>query len=134
MNEKYESIINQVHHQSSKYPRMSMKDRASQFGSFAALTGHSDAIKEEARLVDLREELNEEQINELNSMLRFICDNIGAVPCVNITYFIPDDKKSGGVYVTETFKIKKVNLNNRTLISDCKKIINIDDIQKITEG
>ncbi len=134
MNEKYKSIMNRVHHQSSKYPRMSMVDRAAQFGSFAALTGHSDAIKEEARLVDVREELNEEQINELNSMLRFICDNIGAMPCVKVTYFVPDDKKTGGMYITESIRIKKVDLNERILISDCKKIINIDDIQKITDS
>ena len=62
MNEKYAKIINAVHHQSAKHPRMSMVDRAAQFSSFAALTGHGDAIKEEARLVDKRVELNDEEI------------------------------------------------------------------------
>ena len=67
MNEKYKDIMDLPHHQSAKHPRMSMVERAAQFGSFAALTGHSDAIKEESRLVDKKEELNEmrEVINKM---------------------------------------------------------------------
>ena len=133
MNEKYKDIINLPHHQSAKHPRMSMVERAAQFGSFAALTGHSDAIKEEARLVDKKEELNEEQINDLNSKLLFICDNIQSKPQVTVTYFVPDERKEGGAYVTRTCRIRMVDLNERTLITLDKNTINIDDILKITD-
>lgn len=132
MNEKYADIMNVVHHQSSKHPRMSMADRAAQFSSFAALTGHADAIREEARLVDKKEELNDEQIADLNSKLIFICDNILGRPSVTVTYFVPDERKDGGAYVTRTCRIKKVDLNERTLVSDDKSVINIDNILMIT--
>ena len=132
MNEKYKDIIDLPHHQSAKHPRMSMVERAAQFGSFAALTGHSDAIKEEARLVDKKEELNEEQVNELNSKLLFICDNIQNKPQITVTYFVPDERKEGGAYVTCICRIRMVDLNERTLITMDKNTINIDDILKIT--
>ena len=49
---KYEDIINLPHHVSKKHPQMSMHDRAAQFAPFAALSGHSEAIEETARLAD----------------------------------------------------------------------------------
>ena len=45
MNNKYEEIINLPQHVSKRHPPMSMAARAAQFGSFAALKGHDDAIK-----------------------------------------------------------------------------------------
>ncbi len=132
MNEKYKNIINSVHHQSSVHPRMSMYDRAAQFSSFAALTGHSDAISEEARLVDEKIQLNDEEIRELNVQLNFIWNNIVNKPLVEITYFVPDLKKNGGVYITEKHRIKTVDLVKRVLIfAENKKEIYVDDILKI---
>lgn len=133
MNEKYEKILKMPHHQSDKHPRMSMTDRAAQFSSFAALTGHGDAIKEEARLVDKRLELNEEQIQNLNSKLNFICDNILGRPKATITYFVPDARKEGGAYITSVLRIKKADLVNRVIVADENNTeINIDDIFEIT--
>ncbi len=34
----------------SKYPKMSMLDRAAQFAPFAALTGHKEAVIEQGRI------------------------------------------------------------------------------------
>ena len=36
----YEDIVNLPHHRSETHPHMSMEERAAQFSSFAALTGH----------------------------------------------------------------------------------------------
>lgn len=47
---KYDDIINLEHHISDKHPRMPLIDRAAQFSPFAALTGHTDAIRETERL------------------------------------------------------------------------------------
>lgn len=133
MNEKYKGIINQVHHQSATRPHMTMYDRAAQFSSFAALTGHSDAIREEARLVDEKLQLNDEQIQELNIQLNLICDNIVNKPQVEITYFVPDLKKRGGAYITEKHRIKTVDLVKKVLIfAENKKEVYIDDVLKIT--
>lgn len=45
----YDDIIDLPHHQSSRHPRMSMLQRAAQFASFAALSGHDEAISQTAR-------------------------------------------------------------------------------------
>ena len=112
---------------------MSMLDRAAQFSSFAALTGHSEAIKEEARLVDNKIELNEQQVFELNTKLNLICDNIYSKPEVMVTYFIPDEKKQGGKYVTTYCGIKTIDLVERVMKTTENDItINIDDILEIT--
>lgn len=42
----YSDIINLPHHVSTRHPQMTMEARAAQFSSFAALTGHEDAIEE----------------------------------------------------------------------------------------
>lgn len=131
MNEKYKDILNMPHYQSKKRPHMSLYDRAAQFGSFEALTGHSEAIDETARLTDKRLELNDEQIADLNNKMNFICDNILAKPQVKITYFIPDERKQGGMYVTEACTIKKVNLNDRTISTVEDKVINIQNVWDI---
>lgn len=46
----YDDIINLPHHVSDKHPQMPLIDRAAQFSPFAALTGHTDAIKETEKL------------------------------------------------------------------------------------
>ncbi len=44
----YADIINLPHHTSTHHPPMSLEARAAQFSSFAALTGHEEAIEETA--------------------------------------------------------------------------------------
>lgn len=46
MNGKYDGIINLPHHVSEKHPPMPMQGRAAQFGSFAALKGHKEAVSD----------------------------------------------------------------------------------------
>ena len=52
MKGKYDDIINLPHHVSKDRPRMSLGDRADQFGAFAALPGYDGQIKETARLTE----------------------------------------------------------------------------------
>lgn len=51
MSNKYDDIIN-LPRPESKYPRMPRANRAAQFSPFAALTGHEEAIRETASLMD----------------------------------------------------------------------------------
>ena len=53
-NQDYRDIIHLPPHKSKKHPSMPLYNRAAQFSPFAALTGHSDIIKETERKV-LRE-------------------------------------------------------------------------------
>lgn len=56
----YDDIISLPHPTSAKHPRMPLSDRAAQFAPFAALSGHSTALAETARLTDQRMELDED--------------------------------------------------------------------------
>lgn len=59
--EKYMDIIDMPHHVSEKRPQMSLHDRAAQFASFAALTGHEEKVNESAEEVYKRMEYGDEE-------------------------------------------------------------------------
>ena len=126
---KYDDIINLPHHVSKKHPQMSLHDRAAQFSPFAALTGHKAAINETARLTDEKQILSEDVIAKLNENL--IKENIGTNPIVTITYFVPDDKKSGGAYISNTGVVKKINEYNHTVVLTDKTVIPIEQISEM---
>lgn len=128
---KYDDIINLPHHVSKKHPQMSLHDRAAQFSPFAALTGHKAAINETARLTDEKQILSEDVIVKLNEQLNLIKENISTNPIVTITYFVPDDRKSGGAYISNTGVVKKINEYNHTVILTDKTVIPIEQISEI---
>ena len=128
---KYDDIINLPHHVSKKHPQMSLHDRAAQFSPFAALTGHKAAINETARLTDEKQILSEDVIAKLNEQLNFIKENISTNPIVTITYFVPDDRKSGGAYISNTGVVKKINEYNHTVILTDKTVIPIEQISEM---
>ena len=128
---KYDDIINLPHHVSKKHPQMSLHDRAAQFSPFAALTGHKAAINETARLTDEKQILSEDVIAKLNEQLNLIKENIGTNQTVTITYFVPDDKKSGGAYISYTGVVKKIDEYNHTVILTDKTVIPIEQISEM---
>ena len=122
-NHQYDDIINLPHHVSATRPRMPMIDRAAQFSPFAALTGYDAAIKETGRLTDSRIELSEESRAALDRKQQIIMDNISDSPRISVTYFIADEKKSGGTYVMVTGNVKKIDDYLRLmLLTDGTKI------------
>lgn len=80
------------------YP-MPISNRAAQFAPFAALTGYDAAVDETARLTDSRIDLDEDEIGELNSNLNRLIDTLDKQPKIKVTYFVPDERKSGGKYI-----------------------------------
>lgn len=102
----YEDIINMPRPVSKKHAPMTLYNRAAQFAPFSALTGLDDEMAETARLTDTDIELTEEQILDLN---RLLCQAIEEDRPITVTYFVPDDKKSGGSYQTATAQIKKAD-------------------------
>ena len=130
MNE-YDDIINLPHHQSSKRQHMSNHQRAAQFAPFAALTGYDAAIDETARLTDKKLELSDEQADYLNAQIQRIIENIADKPQVEITYFVPDNRKSGGEYVTATGCVRRVDDHNREIVFADGMTVGIDDVYSI---
>jgi hypothetical protein len=110
----YNDILDLPHPVSKNHPPMPMADRAAQFAPFAALTGFEAALLETERLTDHQIQLDEDEIASVNEVLQHLHSTIAQQPTAAVTYFVPDEKKTGGAYVTIEGTVKKV-----------------DDIQKI---
>lgn len=128
----YEDIINLPHHVSKKRQKMPMQDRAAQFSPFAALTGYDDAIKETGRLTDHQIELTEDARASLDMKQAYLMMVIDEHPEIAITYFMPDEKKAGGAYITTTGKLKRFDEYARAIILTNGKKIDMDMILDIS--
>ncbi len=129
--DKYADIIDLPHPTSKKHPRMSVVDRAAQFASFQALTGHSEAIKETARLTDAEIELDGDMIADLNDKYQILKEGIGPGMEVSITHFVPDETKSGGEYITSVGSVTKIDEFARKIYMDNKQEILLNRIIEI---
>lgn len=127
-NDNYQDIINLPHYVSKKRQQMPISDRAAQFAPFAALTGYEENIKEATRLTDTRIEIDEERKLILNDKLQIILNNIKDEPTITFTYFIYDDKKSGGKYINITNQVKKINITDGYITLIDKTKIPIEEI------
>lgn len=127
---KFDDIINHEYIKSSRRKQMTMVERASQFGAFRAVVGHEDALRETARLTDKKIEPDEYTKIKLNEKLQMLKASENPKD-VTITYFVPDDKKSGGAYITKTgFVIQIKEYEKEVVLQDGTKIL-IDDILDI---
>lgn len=124
----YNDIIYLPHYTSKKRKRMSLYNRSAQFASFKALTGYEDKIEEVARLTNKKIELDDGRKLILNQKLCVFKENIQYKPNIEITYFIPDKKKSGGIYKTITGNVRRIDEVYKKLILTDGKEISIDDI------
>lgn len=113
---RYDDIIMLPRHVSKTHPPMPAADRAAQFAPFAALTGHYDAVKETARLTEERVELDESCKAVLDGKLQDIRRRLGEEPAVTVTYFVPDERKSGGSYETAAGCVRKIDEYERVLV------------------
>ncbi len=127
-NNKYTDIIYLPHQTSASRKRMSLIDRAAQFAPFAALTGYEASLAETARLTDGRIELDESEEEMIDRKLRIIRYLGESTKELSITYFVPDNKKTGGKYVTESVFIKQIDDYERTIVTTNGRVIPIANI------
>lgn len=128
---KYDDILNMPHHVSSTRPHMSMHDRAAQFSPFAALTGYDDTVRETARLTDEKQELTADMINDLNQKIAFLKEHAEERPQITVEYFLPDEKKSGGKYVTLSGEFRRIDEYNHNMVFVRGEKIPLNDIFEI---
>ena len=128
---KYDDIIDLPHHVSARHPQMSPSDRAAQFSPFAALTGHEAAIKETARLTDAFVELDEDRKEELDEQLQMLKENQSQRPEIEVTYFQPDLKKTGGTYMTIRGRVKKVDEYKHQVIFTDGTVLSMETLYSI---
>lgn len=127
----YDDIINLPHHVSVKRPQMSMADRAAQFSPFAALVGYEDSIEETNRQVEQFAELDENYLQELDEKLQLVRERLSEQPLVQITYFVPDEVKSGGAYKTVQGRIIKIDADKQLVVFDDKRTVPLKSITDI---
>lgn len=131
MKNSYDDIINLPRPVSKTHTQMPLIERAAQFSPFAALTGHSAAIEETARLTDLRIELDETMKHALNDKLQIIAERINEQLEIQITYFQTDEKKAGGAYITAAGTMKKIDEYERVVVMRDGTAIPVDEIVSI---
>lgn len=129
--DKYGDIINLPHHVSAVRTHISMQDRAAQFSPFAALTGYEAVLKEASRLTSEKIELDENALEFLDKKLNYILDKRNEHPIVTLTYFVPDERKTGGEYLTVTGTLKKADLYRCELILSDDTAVPISEIISI---
>lgn len=140
---KYDDIIHLPHPVSSVHPQMSLLDRAAQFSPFAALTGHEAAIRETERLTDEWVELDEDRKELLDERLQVIREYLSGrkdeqgfhgeylLPEITFTYFQPDEKKSGGAYVSVSGRVKIIDEYGHLVILENGTALAIENIFSI---
>ena len=118
------------HPVSRKHTQMSMHDRAAQFAPFAALTGFEDLVEERARLTEGRRELDEGEKAALDERLRVIGARLPAD--AEITYFVPDERKAGGAYVTLRGRVKRLDPIARMIHMEDGTAVPVEDLYAVT--
>ena len=131
MPDNYDDIKHLSRPQYDDLHPMSMHDRAAQFSPFAALVGYDDAVAETARLTDSRAVLTEDEMFELNANLNRLLDRLDEQPEISVTYFVPDERKSGGKYVDKVGVVRIFDSYSQELVFMDKSRINIQDIISI---
>ena len=107
-----------------------MVDQAVLFYPFAAFTGHDGIIAEAARLTDERPILDESVKQEISDLLQLAATDSNLV--LNIVYFVPDARKTGGSYTEISGRIKKLIPHEKLLILDTGTRIPVEDIVEVT--
>ena len=131
MQNDYSNIINLPHHVSTTHPRMSSRDRAAQFSSFAALTGYDDEVKETARLTDEKIEPDEYSVSRINVCLQILIDKAFERPKIMVTCFKADEKKVGGAYMSIEGNFRRIDESDNTIVFTDGTRIRINDIYSI---
>ena len=103
-------------------------DRAAQFAPFAALTGYEAAVWETDRLTDERRDLDAQEAAELNRRLAALITHLPDRPEATIEYFVPDDRKAGGAYVSVTRRVRHISVPEKTLVMEGGTVIPLDDV------
>ena len=129
----YGDILELAHHVSKTHPQMSREKRAAQFAPFAALTGYDGKVKERARLTENERKVAKDRAEELEWALEELDQRLknGEEVQVAVTYFVPDEKKTGGAYETVKDRVKKIDHEKRCIVFMNGRKLEVDFIYEI---
>lgn len=130
-NAAFGDLLNYRYCGSSRENKMSGAERAAQFSPFAALTAYEGVLAESVRETEQRLYVDEEQRNNINRCLMAILENFPERIMAKIVYFIPDNKKPGGVYETAVGEVRWIDESTMTVIFSDNRTVPIADIYDI---
>ena len=128
----YDDIIRLPRHVSRNHPPMPMHDRAAQFAPFAALAGYGAAVDETARLTVERREPDAREAAELDRRLAVLIAHLPEQPELTVEYFVSDERKAGGAYVSATGRVRRISVAERVLTMTDGRIIPLGEIVSMT--
>ena len=128
MSGTYDDIIDLPHHISVNHAPMPARDRAAQFSPFAALTGYEELIDETGRETAPRRVPDERRRNELDSAMTCLRAHLSERPEVEVTYFVPDERKTGGSYETIRGSLRRIDDYAQKLIFTDGRSVNLRDV------
>lgn len=126
----YEDILGLPRHSSSHHAHMTRLNRAAQFAPFAALSGHEAEIAEAGRLTEQAAELMEDEALRIDEALRWA---LRSAEEVELTYFVPDERKTGGACRSIRGKLRKVLEPEGILLTQMGEKIPLEHILQIGE-
>ena len=89
------------------------------------------AAGETARLTAERRELSSQEAEDLNRRLAVLITHLPDRPEATVEYFVPDDRKAGGAYVTVTGRVRHISVPEKTLVMEDGLVIALDDVVSI---
>lgn len=131
MKDDYRELLHLPHHRSQTHAPMPRRDRAAQFAPFAALTGFDAQLRETERQTQAQVEPNEDALQELDQSLHTLFACVHTQPAVQVRWFLPDAKKSGGAYKTAAGRVLQLDRNRSLLVLDSGPVIALGAIAEL---
>ena len=131
MKDNYRELLHLPHHRSQAHAPMPRRDRAAQFAPFAALTGFDAQLRETERQTQAQAEPNEDALQELDQSLHTLFACVHTQPAVQVRWFVPDAKKSGGAYKTAAGRVLQLDRNRSLLVLDRGPVIALGAIAEL---
>ena len=95
---------------------MHLSKRAAQLAPFTPLEGYNDLASETARYTSSKKELDEDARMIIDLKLQVLSAKKLRPPEGRYTYFVKDDRKDGGAYVTATGCIGHIDRMKKIII------------------
>ena len=127
MNTSYDDIISLPHYEPRHHPRMSNLKRAAQFAPFAALTGHSEVLREEERRTEEKPDLDESEREQILRTLHAVTESLSSVR-LHVRWFVEDKRKSGGSFREAQEKVRRIDEYSGMLFLETGERIPLQDI------
>ena len=134
MSGRYDDIMSRACPVSERHRPMKREERAKQFSPFAALKGHTEAIRSEERIFSQRPLLSEDQKKVLDERFHWIQERYeeGKSVEVELERFLPVLDDENGYLVTVKGIVGKIDMDGRLIYIDGDRIpfADIEQIMK----